>query len=54
VVFASDAPFDPEKGPMYIRETIAIVDRLPISHDDRERIFWKNAVDLLKLPLRRS
>ncbi len=34
VVFASDAPFDPEKGPMYIRETIAIVDRLPI---DRRR-----------------
>ena len=29
VLFASDAPFDPEKGPMYIRETIAIVDRLP-------------------------
>ena len=29
VLFASDAPFDPEKGPMYIRETIGIVDRLP-------------------------
>ena len=23
IVFASDCPFDPEKGPMYIRETIA-------------------------------
>jgi aminocarboxymuconate-semialdehyde decarboxylase len=54
VVFASDAPFDPEKGPMYIRETIANVERLPISHEDRERIFWKNAVDLLKLPLPRA
>jgi hypothetical protein len=30
VLFASDAPFDPEKGPMYIRETIAILDRLPM------------------------
>ena len=30
VLFASDAPFDPERGPMYIRETIAIVDRLPV------------------------
>jgi predicted TIM-barrel fold metal-dependent hydrolase len=49
VVFASDAPFDPEKGPMYIRETIAIVDRLPISDDDRERIYWRNAAALLKL-----
>jgi predicted TIM-barrel fold metal-dependent hydrolase len=49
VVFASDAPFDPEKGPMYIRETIAIVDRLPISDDERERIYWRNAASLLKL-----
>jgi aminocarboxymuconate-semialdehyde decarboxylase len=49
VVFASDAPFDPEKGSMYIRETIAIVNRLPIADDDRERIFWRNAVDLLGL-----
>ena len=49
VLFASDAPFDPEKGPMYIRETIAILDRLPISTTDRERIYWRNAVDLLKL-----
>jgi uncharacterized protein len=49
VVFASDAPFDPEKGPMYIRETIAIVDRLPISDDERERIYWRNAAGLLKL-----
>ena len=49
VLFASDAPFDPEKGPMYIRETIAIVDRLPVSAADRERIYWRNAVKLLKL-----
>ena len=49
VLFASDAPFDPEKGPMYIRETIAIIDRLPISNDDREKIYWRNAVELLKL-----
>jgi predicted TIM-barrel fold metal-dependent hydrolase len=50
-LFASDAPFDPEKGPMYIRETIAIVDRLEISEADRERIYWRNAAALLKLPL---
>ena len=49
VVFASDAPFDPERGPMYIRETIAIVDRLPISDAEREQIYWKNAVKLLNL-----
>ena len=49
VVFASDAPFDPEKGPMYIRETIAIVDRLPITDAERERIYSKNAIALLRL-----
>jgi predicted TIM-barrel fold metal-dependent hydrolase len=49
VVFASDAPFDPEGGSMYIRETIAIVDRLPISDEDRQRIYWRNATDLLRL-----
>jgi predicted TIM-barrel fold metal-dependent hydrolase len=49
VVFASDAPFDPEKGPMYIRETIAIVDRLPITNAERERIYSGNAIQLLKL-----
>jgi predicted TIM-barrel fold metal-dependent hydrolase len=49
VLFASDAPFDPEKGPMYIRETIAVVHRLPVSDVERERIFWQNAATLLKL-----
>jgi predicted TIM-barrel fold metal-dependent hydrolase len=49
VLFASDAPFDPERGPMFIRETIRILDRLPMSDADRERIYWRNAVDLLKL-----
>ena len=48
-LFASDAPFDPEKGPMYIRETIAIIDRLPVSADERERIYWRNAAALLNL-----
>ena len=49
VLFASDAPFDPERGPMYIRETIAIVDRLSVPAEDRERIYWRNAVRLLRL-----
>ena len=51
VLFASDAPFDPEKGPMYIRETVSVVDRLPISAEERERIYWRNAAALLKLPV---
>ena len=34
---------------MYIRETIAIVDKLPVTDEERERIYWKNAAELLKL-----
>jgi len=49
VLFASDAPFDPEKGPMYIRETIDVIDRLPITAEERDRIYWGNAVRLLRL-----
>jgi predicted TIM-barrel fold metal-dependent hydrolase len=49
VLFASDSPFDPEKGPMYIRETIAIVDRLPVTDAERERIYSGNTLRLLKL-----
>ncbi|HWT46767.1 MAG TPA: amidohydrolase family protein [Vicinamibacterales bacterium] len=43
VVFASDAPFDPEGGPMYIRETIRVIDGLDISEADRRRIYQTNA-----------
>jgi uncharacterized protein len=42
VVFASDCPFDPEKGTMYIRETLKILDTLPLAKADREKIYWKN------------
>ena len=49
VLFASDAPFDPERGPMFIRETIRILDTRPISTEERERLYWRNAVELLKL-----
>jgi predicted TIM-barrel fold metal-dependent hydrolase len=49
VLFASDSPFDPEKGPMYIRETIGVIDRLPITALEREQIYSGNAVRLLKL-----
>ena len=47
VLFASDAPFDPEGGPMYIRETIRCVDALNISLADREKIYFRNALQLL-------
>ncbi len=49
VVFASDSPFDPEGGPMYIRETIRVLDNLDISDAERERIYHGNAERLMKL-----
>lgn len=42
VVFASDCPFDPEKGPGYIRETIRILDALELTQEQRERIYFRN------------
>jgi aminocarboxymuconate-semialdehyde decarboxylase len=48
-VFASDAPFDPEKGPMYIRETVKVIESLDISEADKAKIFHGNAERLLKL-----
>lgn len=46
MVFASDSPFDPEQGPMYIRETIRIIDNLDISEDQRSSIYHGNAEKL--------
>ncbi|MBW2064170.1 MAG: amidohydrolase family protein [Deltaproteobacteria bacterium] len=49
VLFASDSPFDPEKGPGYIRETIRVIDALPITDEERRMIYEGNARRLLKL-----
>jgi aminocarboxymuconate-semialdehyde decarboxylase len=51
VVFASDSPFDPEKGPMYIRETIRVIDGLDISDAERDQIYRGNANRLLGLSI---
>jgi len=47
VLFATDCPFDPEGGPMFIRDTIAALDGLPITHGERTAIYSRNALDLL-------
>ncbi len=51
VLFASDAPFDPEGGPMYIRETIAAIERMDITSEQRRKIYQDNAATLLGLEL---
>jgi aminocarboxymuconate-semialdehyde decarboxylase len=51
VLFASDAPFDPEQGPMYVRETIRIIEELDITEAQWKKIFQDNAVKLLGLDI---
>lgn len=52
VVFASDAPFDPEGGPMYIRETIRVIDSLDITPEARRQIYQGNAERLFNRSFR--
>jgi uncharacterized protein len=49
VLFGSDSPFDPEKGPGYIRATIQNLDEIGLSDADRTAIFNGNVRRLLKL-----
>jgi aminocarboxymuconate-semialdehyde decarboxylase len=49
VVFASDCPFDPEGGPMFIREGINSIEALNLSETDKRRIYFGNAMKLLRM-----
>ena len=49
VLFASDAPFDPEGGSGYIRDTLKVMDGITASIDDKQKILEGNARRLLKL-----
>lgn len=50
VVFASDCPFDPEHGPMFIREGIRSIEELDLSDEDREKLYLGNALRLMRMP----
>jgi predicted TIM-barrel fold metal-dependent hydrolase len=47
VVFASDCPFDPEGGPMFIREGIRSIEELRLPEGDKRKIYFGNALKLL-------
>jgi uncharacterized protein len=49
VVFASDCPFDPEGGPMFIREGIRSVEDLKLPEADKRKIYFGNAMKLLRM-----
>jgi aminocarboxymuconate-semialdehyde decarboxylase len=49
VVFASDCPFDPEGGPMFIREGIRSIEDLKLSEADRRKIYFENAMKLMRI-----
>jgi predicted TIM-barrel fold metal-dependent hydrolase len=48
-LFASDCPFDPEGGPLYIRETIRCLDTVEVTDEEREKLYLGNAKRLMKL-----
>ena len=51
VLFGTDCPFDPQGGPLFIRETIKALDGMKLKPDDRRRIYFGNAVSMLKLKI---
>jgi aminocarboxymuconate-semialdehyde decarboxylase len=51
VLFASDSPYDPEKGPGYIRATIKNLEEIGLSEDEKDAIFRGNVSRLLGLEL---
>jgi predicted TIM-barrel fold metal-dependent hydrolase len=49
VLFGTDCPFSPDKGAGYIRETIGVVDALPLNERERHLIYEGNARRLLRI-----
>lgn len=43
VLFASDSPFDPEGGNIYIRDTIKAIESLGLPREEQEKICFRNA-----------
>jgi aminocarboxymuconate-semialdehyde decarboxylase len=48
-LFATDFPFDPEGGELFVRDTIRVLDSLDIAETDRAKLYQANARRLLRL-----
>jgi predicted TIM-barrel fold metal-dependent hydrolase len=51
LLFGTDMPFDPEKGPGFIRDTIRCIEQMRASPEEKAKIYEGNARRLLKLKL---
>jgi hypothetical protein len=51
VLFGTDMPFDPERGPGFIRETIAAMERMRATPEEKAKIYEGNARRMLRLRL---
>jgi len=51
VLFGTDCPFDPQGGPLFIREVIKAIDSLKLKEGDRRKIYFGNAIRMLRLDL---
>src|SRR6266571_2607349 len=51
VLFGTDCPFDPEGGPLFIREIIKAIDSLKLKDGDRRKVYFGNAIRMLRLEL---
>jgi aminocarboxymuconate-semialdehyde decarboxylase len=49
VLFGTDMPMDPEKGHGFIRETIAAIDRMRATTEEKAKIYEGNARRMLRL-----
>ena len=49
VLFGSDSPYDPERGPGYIRATIKNLEEIGLSAGEQEAIFTGNIIRLTGL-----
>jgi predicted TIM-barrel fold metal-dependent hydrolase len=50
ILFGTDMPFDPERGPGFIRDTIAAMEKMRATDAERAAIYEGNARRLLRLP----
>jgi predicted TIM-barrel fold metal-dependent hydrolase len=49
VMFGTDCPFDPQGGPLFIRESIRAIDSLNLKAAEREGIYFGNALRMLRM-----